>query len=395
MRRALTDRRLWFVLAMGVLLPLAVLLVISAYREAVLRPFRSDFAIYYSVSTIGLQSGFGHIYDEAKRVPLWNSMAAALGGPLQPYPVIQPPTMALFTVPFALLPFPAAYAIWLVLIAASLLLAWWLGAPGARWVRGGHLVALLALLPMGLGLYVGQAVFLVFGAVIVSWWLLRQKRDVAAGLVLLLILLKPQEAILVPFALLLAGRRRAFATWAIGTAVIGVVCLLLIGGTGLSAYLSRLGEVYRNPLAWQSVPNMSLPSLLGNGTAGTIAQAAVAALTLFAAWRQRKQDFELPMAIALVGSLLMTPYLHEPDTVILVAAGWLYLRLRPPPYAIAALVVTYIAIDLGLARGVGFAPLVIIELAWLLAMAVLPAEKVTSLDRTPSPRRAVLKPRPG
>lgn len=392
MRRALSNRRLGFVLAMGALLPLAVLMVGSAIRGAVLRPYRSDFAIYYGVSTIGLQSGFGHIYDEARRQPVWGAMASALGGPLQPYPVIQPPTTALFTVPLALLPFFAAYGIWLALISGSLVLAWWLGAPGVRWVRGGHLVALLALLPVGLGLYVGQAVFMVFAAVIVCWWLLRQERDIAAGLVLLLILLKPQEALLVPLALLLAGRRRAFAAWAIGAAVIGVVCLLAIGSPGLSVYVSRLAEVYRHPEAWQSVPNMSLPSLLGGGVVGTIAQFAVAALALFAAWRHRKSDPELPMAIALVGSLVMTPYLHEPDTVTLVAAGWLYLRMRPPPLAVAAMVVSYVAIDLGLAGGVGFAPLLLIELAWLLAMAVLPADRVISPDRSPSSSPAVLKP---
>jgi len=390
MRRALSDRRVWFAMAVGALLPLAVVLVGRALLGAVLRPYRSDFALYYGVSTIGLQSGFEHIYDEARRQPVWDAMASTLGGPLQPYPVIQPPTMALFTVPLALLPFFAAYGLWLALIAGSLVLGWWLGAPGIRWVRGGHLVALLALLPVGLGLYVSQVVFVVFAAVIVSWWLLRKERDTAAGLVLLLTLLKPQEALLVPFALLLAGRR-AFAAWAVGAAVISVVCLLAIGTPGLSAYVSRLGEVYRHPEAWQSVPNISLPSLLGNGIAGTIAQVAVAALALFAAWRYRKSGPELPMAIALVGSLVMTPYLHEPDVVTLVAAGWLYLRLRPPPLAVTAMVVSYVAMDLGLAGGVGFAPLVLMELAWLLAMALLPAERVISPDSSQSSNPIALK----
>lgn len=366
---------------MGLLLPLAVLLVFSAMRESVLRPFRSDFAIYYGVSTIGLQNGFGHIYDEAARRQVWDAMASALGGSLQPYPIIQPPTTALFTVPLALLPFSAAYVIWLDLIYGSLAIGWWLGAPGTGWVRAGHLVALLALLPVGLGLFVGQAVFLVFGSVIAAWWLLKRQHDVAAGMVLLITLLKPQESLLVPFALLLAGRGRAFVTWAAGAALIGLVCLLAIGPTGLTAYVTRLEEVYRHPEAWQSVPNMSLPSMLGLGAAGTLAQLAVAGLALFAAWRHRKSAPELPIAIALVGSLLMTPYLHEPDAVTLVAAGWLYLWLRPPPVALAAAAATYVAIDLGMARGVGFAPLVLMELAWLLAMAVLPGSRVTRADR--------------
>jgi alpha-1,2-mannosyltransferase len=376
---------LLFAAAMGALLPIVAVEALGAAGRVVQKPFESDFALYYGVSTIGLQSGFSHIYEEAQRVRVWASLGSSLGGPLAPFPVIQPPTMALFTAPLALLPFTVAYGIWLALIAGSVLLAWWLAAPGEPLPRAGHLVALLALLPVGLGLFVGQAVFIVFASVLVGWWLLSCKQDVAAGLVLLLILLKPQEAALVPLTLVLVGRRRAFVTWAAGAVVVTAGALVAIGVQGVTAYAARLTSVSSHPQAFVSVPNLSVPSLVGGGYAGLAAIGVVVAVSLFAAWVHRDRGLELPLAIALVGSLAATPYLHEPDTVMLVGAAWLYLRSRPPAWAVAYLVLGYVLIDLGQAPAIGWAPLVVLEVAWLGAMAVWRQDPTVLGEASPAP----------
>jgi hypothetical protein len=360
---------LFFTTAVGLLLPVAAVECYGLTSNAVTRPYASDFALYYGTSTIGLQSGFAHIYDEGLRVPVWASLSAELGGQLQPFPIIQPPTVALFTAPLALLPFAAAYVIWLLLMAGAVLLAWWLAAPGGRWSKVGHLVALLALLPVGLGLSVGQAVLLVFASVLAAWWLLRRRHDVAAGLVLALILLKPQEAALVPLALLVIGRRRAFAAWVGGAAVFSLGALAAIGPGGLTTYLARVSEVSRHPASWASVPDLSLPSLVGGGYLGLASIAVIAAVALFAVWANRERGIELPMAIAVVASLTATPYLHEPDTVMLVAAAWLYVRSSPPQWAMVFLVAGYVLVELGQAPAVGWAPLVVLEVVWLGAMA--------------------------
>jgi hypothetical protein len=359
----------FFAAAVGLLLPVAAVECYGATSNAITRPYRSDFALYYGTSTIGLQSGFAHIYDENLRVQVWARLGAELGGPLQPFPVIQPPTVALFTAPLAPLPFPAAYVIWLLLIAIAVLLAWWLASPGGRWSRAGHLVALLALLPVGLGLSVGQAVFVVFSSVLAAWWLLRRGHEVAAGLVLVLILLKPQEAALVPMALLVIGRRRAFAAWVAGAAVFSIGALAAIGPGGLTAYAARAIEVSRHPQGWASVPDLSLPSLVGGGYFGLASIVFVALVALFAAWANRERGIELPMAIAIVASLAATPYLHEPDTVMLVAAAWLYVRSAPPSWALGFLVAGYVLAELGQAPAVGWAPLVVLEVLWLVTMA--------------------------
>lgn len=120
MFRRLQHRPVLFAAAMGLLGPLAVVMVGGAARSAQIQPYRADFAVYYGVSTIGLRYGFEHIYDEPYRISVWNTLAPVLGGPLQRYPIVQPPTTALVTVPFALIPIRLAYAIWLVMIFGAL-----------------------------------------------------------------------------------------------------------------------------------------------------------------------------------------------------------------------------------------------------------------------------------
>lgn len=383
MLRRLEPRRVLFAAAMGMLGPIAVVMVLGAIGSAESHPYRSDFAVYYGVSTIGLESGFSHIYDEPNRLRVWSALGTELGGPLQPYPIIQPPTSALAAVPFALLPFRPAYAIWLVLIMGALIAGWWIGAPGGRWARPGHLVALLALFPVGLGLYAGQLVYVVFMSVFATWWLLRRERQVMAGLVLLLILLKPQEALLVPPVIILIGYRRTFAVFAAGSVVVAAICIAAVGPAELQLYAHRLGEVVRDPRAWEVVSGMTLPGVLGAGTAGTLAELGVAAVALIAAWRWRGQGLEMPLAIALTGSLMLSPYVHEPDSIVLVAAAWLFLRTNPPVWAVAYLVAGYVALDLGQAPAVGWHPLLVMALIWLCAIAVWPAPAGT-VAREPS-----------
>jgi hypothetical protein len=388
MFRRLQLRPALFAAAMGLLGPVAVVMVGGAARSAQIQPYRADFAVYYGTSTIGLRYGFDHIYDEPYRIRIWNALAPELGGPLQRYPIVQPPTIALATVPFALIPIRLAYGIWLVLIFGALLAGWWLGAPGGRWARAGYLIALLALVPVGIGLYAGQLVFVVLAAVLATWRLLRRDHEVAAGLVLLLILLKPQTALLVPPILLVTGHHRAFAVWAAGAIVVGVVTTAVIGPDTLMIYAGRLGDVVRHPKTWDVVSGMTLPGEIG-GAAGTVASIGVAAIALFGAWRKRRQGLELPLAIALVGSLIMSSYVHEADSVVLIPAAWLFISTQHSPWTAAFLVAGYVAIDLGQTAAVGWGPVLAMALVWFLAMAIWPS---SGAGRPPSQPSVAARP---
>jgi hypothetical protein len=106
--------------------------------------------------------------------------------------------------------------------------------------------------------------------------------------------------------------------------------------------------------------------------AGLAGQAGVAALTLVAAYRQRHRGPTAPIVAGLVGSLLVTPYVHIQDLTVLFAAAWLYLRLNPPRLARMVLVVGYLAILPSVRYRVleGMEPgIAILALVWLLLMA--------------------------
>jgi len=381
--RRLQLRIVLFAVAMGLLGPIAVVIVGGAIRSAQIQPYRADFAVYYGVSTIGLRFGFDRIYDEPDRLQVWSTLAPELGGPLQRYPIVQPPTTALLTVPFALMPIRIAYAIWLLLMYGALLASWWVGAPGRRWARIGYLVALVALVPVGIGLYAGQLVFVVFAAVLGAWQLLRRDHEVAAGFLLLLILVKPQTALLVPPVLLVTGHRRAIAVWAAGAVVIGLLTTAVIGPATWISYASRLGEAFRHPKDWDVVSGMTWPGSVGGGTAGTAASIAVVAVVIFGAWRRRRDGLELPLAMALVGSLVMSSYVHEADSVVLVAAAWLFIRTQQPAWTVAFLVAGYVAMDLGQIAAVSWGPMLALAMAWLLFMAFWPARTAVTPPSRP------------
>src|SRR5258708_8244155 len=89
---------------------------------------------------------------------------------------------------------------------------------------------------------VGQPGAWVAAAVAAAWWLTRHDRPVWAGVVLSLIVLKPQMALLVPLCLLVSGHARTFGAWLVATLLIGLVALALLGPEGLPPYPHLLAQ---------------------------------------------------------------------------------------------------------------------------------------------------------
>jgi hypothetical protein len=179
------------------------------------------------------------------------------------------------------------------------------------------------------GLLLGQVVIVVAAVVSVSWWLLRRNRPLAGGLILSLIALKPQLALVVPIALLVAGQRRAFLGWAAGSLVMLGGALATVGVAGLQAYAAILVGSVHSLGAVNVYPQLTLPGLLGNGWAATLVEGLVTAVTLVLVWRRRRSGLEFPFAAGLCASLLVSSYLHAQDVAVLLPAAWLWLRTAP------------------------------------------------------------------
>jgi hypothetical protein len=324
----LGSRRAWWGLGLAVAL---VALALDVWH----RPERIgiDFHTYLAAAIVGLQQGWPHIYDQA--------LVAAQQKQLVPnqfsQPFLSPPVDAWLVTPLTLVPYSIAYQVWAVFTfaALALALAWsgvsagisrWVGVVGALspwWVM--HAVA------------VGQVVPVVAAATVVAWRLLRDDRQIAAGLLLAVIFLKPNTAILVPFALLVAGRYRAFAAWVAAGAAVALVVAVVLGSHGVTAYLDQL----RAPLPGGA----DLLTLKGAvGATGVVAFALrllIVAIVMAAAFKLRSSP-GLVFPAAIVGSLVISPYLHASDLCLFSAAAWMVWEELPVPLWRATLIAGWV-----------------------------------------------------
>ncbi|HEY8814608.1 MAG TPA: glycosyltransferase family 87 protein [Candidatus Dormibacteraeota bacterium] len=263
-----------------------------------------DFSYYYAAARIGLEHGWSHIYD----LQLQQQVFAQL----HPYDVfdwrryfVSPPPVAWLVAPLTLLPLAPAFWIFAGISATAFAATGWLVTPGRGIARLALFLTVACTYPVLIAIQTGQVTPLIAAATVFAWWLASRGRDVIAGLVLVLVVLKPQVAILVPVALLIAGRRRLFVTWLVGAG----------------------------------------------------------ALALLVSYRHRHNGLEVVVVAAILGTLLLSPYHNPSDFAILAPAALLYFRSGVPAWQwvwfAAGLLGTYIA------AGSGPGLLLVFTLGWL------------------------------
>lgn len=307
--------RLWPVLALAIVLSALAADVWNHPEEIGI-----DFHTYEAATRVGLQQGWSHIYDQGLVAAAQTALVP--GERTQPY--LSPPTVAWLSVAVAALPYGLAFYAWAVamLAAFALALAWSASSRGlARWIAVGGAVAPYWVLK---AVRVGQVVPLVAASVVVAWRLVREDRQVAAGLILSLILLKPNTAILVPFALLAAGRYKTFVAWAAAAAAVAVVAAVTLGPNGMTSYMSQLTGSLPSGADW-----LTLERAIGvNGVTALVSRLVIVGATLAAAFRLRSSP-GLAMVVGILGSLLIAPYLHDSDLCLLSAAAFIVWEERP------------------------------------------------------------------
>jgi hypothetical protein len=325
---------------------------------------RNDLRLAYGAALVGLRDGYGHLYDLAAQ----KAAIESLGPGFNPQPFISPPPLVWLVTPLVALPFNAALAIWTVVLLAALLMAWHLLAPPGRLTKAAHLVLLLGLFPVAFGVMVGQPGGLVAAVVATSWWLMRQERPVLAGLVLSLIVIKPQLALLVPLCLLASGRAKTFGSWLAASAFIGLIALGMLGSDGVARYLAVLADT-QSP-AWDITRRYSISGPLGLGPLLNAAQLLVLILTLAVAWRRRHGGPEVPIAAGILGSMLFTPYLAFQDFLMLVVVAWLLVRTSLRAWQVGLLVLGYALLEVALV--VMAVPILLAEAVLLLSLLAGP-----------------------
>jgi hypothetical protein len=357
-----TRRRLWA--AVGLMVGLILIgwdFWIAATTFFPQYAVRNDLRLVYGAALVGIRDGYGHLYDLGAQ----KAAIESLGAGFNPQPFISPPPLAWLVTPLLALPFTAALVVWTLLLLAALVLTWHLLAPPDRLVKAAHLALWLGLFPVAFGVMVGQPGALIAAVVATSWWLMTRGRPVWAGLVLSLVVIKPQLALLVPICLLAAGHAKTFGAWFVASVFIGLVALALLGPDGVARYRDVVAQT-QSP-AWDITRRYAISGPLGLGLLLNATQVLVVIVTLLVAWRHRHGGAEVPMAAGIIGSLLFTPYLGFQDFLMLVVAGWLLLRTRLNAWQVGLLVAGYALLQLAL---------VVLAIPILLAEALLLASLV-------------------
>jgi len=346
--------RLPLAIAAALLLAYLDLQWVDTYRYPISTP---DFFVYYLAAQIGQAHGWLAMYDPS----IFLAAVTPIVG--RPLPYLNPPELAWLVVPLAALPYAAAAWVWKGILIISGGLTCYLAAPGSRSTRILHVVAGALLLPVFIGFMFGQVSLLITLALAFSWWLIRREQPWLAGLALALTFLKPQAAFLVPIALLVAGYWRVFVTWLAATVLLAGAGLLAVGPSVFHKVADSLALVHgvAGPVQISLERQLALPvAVVGIGIV-----LATAALVSF---RTRRDGPSTPIAVGIIASMLVSPYINFYDLSAMLLAGWFILAAHPPQWQRTLTSSMYVPLYLA-----PIWPLLTLAcvLGWLLSLAAL------------------------
>jgi alpha-1,2-mannosyltransferase len=280
------------------------------------KPLGADFITFYAASDLALHGRLAEAYDVARMAAAEQAIVPAS---TQVFPWQYPPTFALLILPLALLPYLAAFALFM---SATLALYLWLIyriLPDRRAV-----LAALAFTAAFINALGGQNGFLSM-ALLGGALLLLEARPAGAGVLLGLLTYKPHLGLLVPFILMAGGYWRAIAAAVVSALLFALAAWLAFGTEAWQAFWNHLplaGDYLRaGALPWDKMASLyAAARLLGAGAALAGALHAIVALGVsalcIAAWR-RGGNFELRTALAIAGTALVSPFLYDYDLVLL------------------------------------------------------------------------------
>jgi hypothetical protein len=194
-------------------------------------PF-DDFFALWSYAKVALTSGAAVLYD----FPRLHAAQVSLGmAPATEKPFPYPPLFLFMVLPLGLLPYMAAYAVWIGATLSAYVCAVCRGIH-PRWLMlQGALLAPTTAINLGFG----QSGFLL-AALLIGGVRLREARPVLAGILFGLLSYKPQFGLLVPVMLIAEGRWRCIASACVTLVVLAIGASAAFGPAIWGSWLHAL-----------------------------------------------------------------------------------------------------------------------------------------------------------
>lgn len=320
--------RLWSIaLLAGFCAALAAILATRhGFNDLNGRPLGADFSSFYSAGALALG---GHSpYDQRALFDIEQSL---FGDGTQYYAFAYPPIFLLLAAPLALLPYPAALALWET--AGLAFYVWSILRLRRRFdlfpeKRNLVIAGALAFTATFVEVIHGQNAFLSAGLFALAISFLGEN-DALAGLSFGILAFKPQLGLLIPFALAAAGRWRCIAFAALAVAALAVFSATVFGLSDWREFLAVSEFAKRAILDEDAVGYSKMISIfawlrmwgapLGLAYAGQLAVGlSVIAATAWL-WRSSASPRIAGAALCL-GALLVTPFAFDYDMLILAPA---------------------------------------------------------------------------
>jgi alpha-1,2-mannosyltransferase len=339
--RTLTPRRMSYAGLTGIILWLAWLtsvLLGPGHLDLAGQPIGTDYLQFYAAGRTLLRGDAASLYDFTYQAELEREI---IGPDLTNYyAFITPPFLAWVFVPLALLPYALSFAVWSLLglgaLAGSLMLLHGSTFGTRRWLGWA-----LTFFPVFAAISFGQNSLLSLILLCGVYALWRRGRSFFSGLLLSLILYKPQLALGVGLLWLLNWRRDR---WALLGLMLGGIAVASLSFTLLPdascAYLDFSRSVLPDLPTWQTFPlwhlytvrgfwRLLLPGAPHVADGLTLIVGAFGVVGFIMLWRQRRAEQDVLFAAAVCLTLWLTPHAMVYDWAILLAPALLLWRAQP------------------------------------------------------------------
>jgi hypothetical protein len=304
----------------------AVVLLLGAQgmNDSAGRPLGTEFSSFYAAGTMVHDGQAGLAFD---RVAHFARQQAIFGPDARYYAFQYPPVFLLVAASMAKLPYLASLAVWQAATFVLYLLAIRAILFSANGVMPDKLWLLLAIAfpAVFINLGHGQNGFLtvaLFGGALA----LLDRRPIVAGMLIGLLIYKPQFGLMIPLVLLATGRWRVVAAAAATVAALLLVTLIALGPAVWPAFLdsmtiTRVVLLEEGDIGWFKIQSVFAWVRLWGGPVG-LAYAIQGLVTLIVAaalvwfWRSPAR-YPLKASALLIGSLLATPFCLDYDLMLL------------------------------------------------------------------------------